>query len=128
MHRVTLAVLFAAITLSLTLPAVPPTSSTPKKKTTKSKSKAKARPAAPPRQSTPGPERYREIQQSLVEKGYLKSPPSGVWDAESTEAMRRFQAANQLDVTGKLSSKTLIALGLGPKESSPPPAAPPKPQ
>ena len=33
------------------------------------------------RQSGPTPERYREIQQALVDKGYLKSEPNGVWDA-----------------------------------------------
>lgn len=84
----------------------------------------------------PTPERYKEIQQALVDKGYLKSEPNGVWDAQSTDALMRFQTDKNLSPTGKLSSASLIALGLGPKTSGDvqvqpaapieaPPAAPP---
>src|SRR5271155_389135 len=31
------------------------------------------------RQMEPTPERYKEIQQALSDKGYLKSEPNGVW-------------------------------------------------
>jgi peptidoglycan hydrolase-like protein with peptidoglycan-binding domain len=70
---------------------------------------------APPRQAQPSAERYREIQAALAEKGYLKGEPSGVWDQESTDAMRRFQEDQKMEATGKLTSKALISLGLGPK-------------
>ncbi len=70
----------------------------------------------PATQMTPSSDRYKEIQDALAAKGYLKSPATGVWDQESQDAMRKFQADQSLDATGKLSSLTLISLGLGPKE------------
>ena len=73
------------------------------------------------RQAAPTPERYREIQQALADKGYLKSEPNGVWDDHSAEALRQFQTEQKLSPTGKLSSASLIALGLGPKTSTGPP-------
>jgi len=76
------------------------------------------------RQMGPTPERYKEIQQALVDKGYLKSEPNGVWDAESTDALQRFQTDKKLSPTGKLSSASLIALGLGPKTSGDEPVQP----
>ncbi len=69
-----------------------------------------------PRQSGPTPERYREIQQALVDKGYLKSEPDGVWDAQSTDALRQFQADQKLTPNGKITAASLIGLGLGPKD------------
>jgi Putative peptidoglycan binding domain len=84
--------------------------------------KKSVRTAAAPgrtRQMAPTPERYRDIQQALVEKGYLKSEPNGVWDAQSADALRQFQTDQKLSPTGKISSASLIALGLGPKTSAP---------
>lgn len=66
-------------------------------------------------QAAPTSDRYREIQQALVDKGYLKAEPTGVWDADTQDAMRRFQADQKLDQTGKINSLSLISLGLGPK-------------
>jgi hypothetical protein len=74
------------------------------------------------RQLAPTPERYKEIQSALVQRGYLKKDASGVWDADSADAMRRFQQDQSLDATGKLNSLSLIALGLGPKHPAPAPA------
>jgi hypothetical protein len=74
------------------------------------------------RQLAPTPERYKEIQSALMERGYLKKDASGVWDADSTDALRRFQHDQSLDATGKLNSLSLIALGLGPKHPAPVPA------
>ncbi len=71
-------------------------------------------------QASPSSDRYREIQEALAAKGYLKTPPNGVWDQESTEAMKRFQADQKLTSTGKLNSLSLIALGLGPKTTEMP--------
>ncbi len=48
-------------------------------------------------------------------KGYLKSEPSGVWDADSVDALKRYQADQNQDPTGKLTAAALIGLGLGPK-------------
>ena len=72
------------------------------------------------RQTTPTTDRYREIQQALVAKGYLKQEPNGTWGTESSDALRQFQTENKLSPTGKLSSQTLISLGLGPKFSDTP--------
>jgi hypothetical protein len=77
------------------------------------------------RQMEPTPERYKEIQQALVDHGYLKSEPNGVWDAQSTDALLRFQTDKKLSPTGKLSSASLIALGLGSKTADTPAAQPP---
>jgi len=80
------------------------------------------KPAAPPRrprQMVPAPERYKEIQQALVSKGYLGSEEaSGVWDQNCTDALKRFQGDQKLQGTGKIDSLSLIALGLGPKHAS----------
>jgi Ni/Co efflux regulator RcnB len=92
------------------------TSSNSKKAASSKKAKSGKKPSvAAYRQLAPTPERYREIQQSLVDKGYLKSEPNGVWNDESAEALRQFQTDQKLSPTGKLSSASLIALGLGPK-------------
>jgi peptidoglycan hydrolase-like protein with peptidoglycan-binding domain len=67
----------------------------------------------------PAPERYQEIQQALVTKGYLRpEEASGVWDQNSTDALKRFQGEQKLPGTGKIDSLSLIALGLGPKHDS----------
>jgi hypothetical protein len=84
------------------------------------------RPVYHPVQAQPTQDRYKEIQTSLVQKGYLGGEPSGTWDADSVAAMKRFQKDQNLDADGKLSALSLIALGLGPKRtltaSSGPPA------
>jgi hypothetical protein len=84
-------------------------------------------PAAPPRQLTPTPDRYREIQQALIDKGYLKSEANGTWDAQSSEALLRFQNDQKLAPTGKINAPSLIGLGLGPKTAGTPSAAVPGP-
>jgi hypothetical protein len=84
------------------------------------------------RQLAPTADRYREIQQAMVAKGYLKPEDvSGSWDANSADALKRFQAAQSLDATGKIDSLSIIALGLGPKRdtaSAIKPATQPPPQ
>jgi peptidoglycan hydrolase-like protein with peptidoglycan-binding domain len=64
---------------------------------------------------TPTPERYREIQQALADKGYYTAEVNGSWDAASIDALNRFKTAQNLKADGKLCSLSLIALGLGPK-------------
>ena len=78
------------------------------------------------RQMAPTPERYREIQAALVAKGYLKSEDAGgPWNQASMDALKNFQAGQNLDSTGKINSLSLIALGLGPKREAPPPVGKP---
>ena len=114
-----------ATSKSKTAPAKTPTAS-------KSKTAARKRKKAPPRprtQQQPTPDRYREIQQALIDKSYLEAPPTGVWDASSMDAMKRFQADQKLQATGKLDALSLIRLGLGPKRQALPPdglATPPE--
>ena len=76
-------------------------------------------------QQTPTPERYKEIQQALASKGQFHGEPNGQWGAESEDALKRFQAEQNLTPTGKLNSMSLIALGLGPKRLA---AQSPKPE
>jgi peptidoglycan hydrolase-like protein with peptidoglycan-binding domain len=79
------------------------------------------------RQLAPTADRYKEIQSALASKGYLNQPANGVWDPQSTEALRRFQHDQNLEPSGKLNSLSLIALGLGAKRATmaSAPAAPP---
>ncbi len=89
--------------------------------------KKRRAPARPRTQQQPTPERNQEIQQALIDKGYLQEPPTGVWDTQSSEALKRFQADQQLQATGKLDSLSLIRLGLGPKRQALTPASLPNP-
>lgn len=69
-------------------------------------------------QQAPTPERYKDIQQALVSKGYFHGEPNGEWGPDSADALKRFQAEQNLTPDGKLTSLSLIALGLGPKRLS----------
>jgi hypothetical protein len=68
-----------------------------------------------PGQRTPTQERYKEIETALASKGYLTKEPDGAWGATSIAALKKFQEDQKLEPTGKLTSLSLIALGLGPK-------------
>jgi peptidoglycan hydrolase-like protein with peptidoglycan-binding domain len=70
---------------------------------------------APSYQQHPDPERYRQIQQALTERGYFKGEVNGRWGEDSVDALKRFQADQKLDNDGKIDALTLIGLGLGPK-------------
>jgi len=77
-------------------------------------------------QQAPTPERYKDIQQALISKGYFHGEPTGEWGPDSADALKRFQAEQNLTPDGKLTSLSLIALGLGPKRltaHAQPPAA-----
>ena len=77
------------------------------------------------RQLAPTPQRYKEIQDALAAKGYLKpEDANGAWNQASVDALKKFQAGQNLDSTGKINSLSLIALGLGPKRETPPPKPP----
>ena len=97
-------------------------------KTTGKHSKTKSAASWRSRQLAPTPDRYKEIQSALANKGYLSQPANGVWDPQSAEALRHFQRDQNLEPTGKLNSLSLIALGLGAKRTAmvtPAPGAPP---
>jgi hypothetical protein len=68
--------------------------------------------------STPTPERYQEIQQALAARGYYSGTANGTWGADSVEALKRFQGDQNLTTDGKLTSLSLIAMGLGPKRAA----------
>jgi hypothetical protein len=71
------------------------------------------------RQTTPTPDRFKEIQTALVDKGYLAPEgANGTWDQSSEDALKKFQADQNLESTGKINSLSLIALGLGPRHES----------
>lgn len=101
----------------------------------KTNAKAKAKTVKRPvrsYQQAPTPERYQEIQQALAKKGYFQGEANGQWGSDSLDALKRFQADQNLMPDGKVNSLSLIALGLGPKrltaQSKPAaPAAPPAP-
>ncbi|MBZ5727421.1 MAG: peptidoglycan-binding protein [Acidobacteriia bacterium] len=80
------------------------------------------------RQMAPAPERYKQIQDALVSKGYLKSADAtGAWNQSSVDALKQFQAGQNLESTGKINSLSLIALGLGPRHEPATPARPAEP-
>jgi peptidoglycan hydrolase-like protein with peptidoglycan-binding domain len=60
------------------------------------------------------PERVQEIQQALIQAGYLKQEPTGRWDDPTKDAMRRYQADHGFPTTGLPEAKSLMKLGLGP--------------
>lgn len=105
---------------------IAPKTRTTASKTSKGKTTATRTPARS-RQLVPTKERYQQIQQALASKGYFSGEPSGVWGSDSTEALKRFQADQNLTPDGKLGSLSLIALGLGPKRLSAQSAAKPAP-
>ena len=107
---------------AISAPAKTTTSkATPKPRTAASKTtkgKKTVRKASAPRQLAPTKERYQQIQQALASKGYYSGEPNGAWGSDSVEALKRFQADQNLTPDGKLGSLSLIALGLGPKRLS----------
>jgi hypothetical protein len=71
--------------------------------------------AAPSYQVHPDATRYQEIQQSLADRGYFKGEVNGQWGDDSVDAMKRFQTDQKIPNDGKVSSLSLIGLGLGPR-------------
>jgi peptidoglycan hydrolase-like protein with peptidoglycan-binding domain len=64
-------------------------------------------------QTAPTPDRIKEIQSALAKAGSYKGEPTGKWDDNTSEAMKRFQVSNGLTPTGKLGALSLQKLGLG---------------
>ena len=74
--------------------------------------RVKAGPVVPPH---PDADRLREIQKAMADKGYFKGEVNGVWNADSVDALKRFQSEQKLTPDGKINALSLIGLGLGPK-------------
>lgn len=64
-------------------------------------------------QMAPTAERIREIQSALAQSGHYSGAPTGKWDAETVAALKSFQQDKGLTANGKLTARTLQALGLG---------------
>jgi peptidoglycan hydrolase-like protein with peptidoglycan-binding domain len=111
-------------TVNTTASKTPPKTRAAPSKTAKGKKTARRAPAHA-RQLAPTKDRYQQIQQALASKGYFSGEPNGVWGSDSTEALKRFQTDQNLTPDGKLTSLSLIALGLGPKRLSAQSAAQP---
>ncbi|HWC96777.1 MAG TPA: hypothetical protein VG456_08510, partial [Candidatus Sulfopaludibacter sp.] len=104
-----------------------PAKKAPAKKTVAKKTTKKAAPRTTwrNRQTVPSPERYKEIQDALVAKGYLRTEDTASgWNQSSMDALKRFQTDQKIDNSGKINSLSLIALGLGPKHDANPTKAP----
>ncbi|MBL8291096.1 MAG: peptidoglycan-binding protein [Bryobacterales bacterium] len=76
-------------------------------------------------QQQPTPDRVKDIQSALISRGYMQGEADGNWGGSTVDALKRFQQDQNLNADGKLTSMSLIALGLGPKRSGL--AAVPKP-
>lgn len=64
------------------------------------------------------PARVTEIQQALIHEHYLSGEPNGVWNAETIDAMRKFQADQGWQTKLMPDSRALKKLGLGPDYST----------
>lgn len=70
-------------------------------------------------QAAPSPERYVEVQKALADRGFFKGEVNGTWGPDSVDALQQFQTSQNLPDDGKISSLTLIGLGLGPPHAYP---------
>jgi peptidoglycan hydrolase-like protein with peptidoglycan-binding domain len=117
LRRVSVVLMALAVSLCAnTLHAQPPTSKTTsksasakshgttKKTTRKKKDKGQMAPTA---------ERITEIQQALAKDGSYSATPTGKWDDNTVDAMKKFQTTHALNPSGKLDALTLEKLGLG---------------
>ncbi len=64
-------------------------------------------------QAAPAPERINEIQDALAKRGIFAGSSTGKLDDSTADALRKFQATNHLNPTGKIDALTLQKLGLG---------------
>jgi peptidoglycan hydrolase-like protein with peptidoglycan-binding domain len=79
-------------------------------------------------QQAPAPDRVKEIQSALIDKGYLQGTADGAWTPGTIDALKRFQQDQNLTADGKLNSLSIIALGLGPKRNGIAAVRPPEPK
>jgi peptidoglycan hydrolase-like protein with peptidoglycan-binding domain len=55
-------------------------------------------------------EQIKEAQTGLVKAGYYKGEPTGVFNKQTRKAIRAYQKANNLPVTGRLDDELLTKL------------------
>lgn len=79
---------------------------------------ATAQPAAPP---PPPPQgvalsrnAVRTLQERLQQLGYYTAAIDGEWGPAAIDALRRYQEASGIQVTGRINSQTVTALGIDP--------------
>lgn len=114
--RTARAIVLTLATVALATPVKPPPASS--KSTSAHKAKKRRRKsahAAPSYQLHPDPDRYRQIQQALVDRGYFTGQANGEWKDDSVAALKHFQADRKMDDDGKIDALSLKALGLGAK-------------
>jgi peptidoglycan hydrolase-like protein with peptidoglycan-binding domain len=72
--------------------------------------------AAPPSVAVPLTDsaQVREVQSRLRTLGFYRGPIDGAWGPETRTALERFQSVRGLDVTGRPTDATIVALGLRP--------------
>lgn len=111
----------------------------PSATTKKKKTRRRRRSRRQSFQKAPTPERISEIQSALARGGYFQGDPNGKWDANTVNALQKFQSANGLEPSGKLDAPSLQKMGLGsdiagvsapkplPPAGSVPPASTPRP-
>jgi peptidoglycan hydrolase-like protein with peptidoglycan-binding domain len=87
-----------------------------RKKTAAKKVPAKKTVPTHAAQQHPTADRYTQIEQALVDRGYLDTA-TGEWGASAAAALKKFQADQGLHSDGKLGALTLTAMGLGPKRT-----------
>ncbi len=112
---IVLLVLVSPVEFSLAAVPEPPSFEPAGKAESEAVSQRRRRRRRPRGQQKPTPERIKEIQSALIRVKYLKGKPTGVWDAETRRAMKRFQKDNGFRATGKPEAISLFKLGLGSK-------------
>src|SRR5438067_5655208 len=76
-------------------------------KSSKSSKKAPVRRAATwrTRQMAPTPARYRQIQEALAAKGYLRrEDATGAWNQASIDGLKKFQTEQKIESSGRINS------------------------
>ena len=56
--------------------------------------------------------RVIQIQKALKDRGFFSSEPTGIYDDETIDGMKAFQAKERIDVTGYPTAHALKRLGL----------------
>jgi peptidoglycan hydrolase-like protein with peptidoglycan-binding domain len=95
-----------------------PTSGTTQRQAAKATTAKKKTPAQIRGQRAIDANRAAQIQQALIQKGYLNGEPTGQWDSSTEAAMLRFQGDNGWQTKLTPDSRALIKLGLGPNTTA----------
>ncbi len=86
--------------------------SAPRSQTSLNSSEAELAATAPRRRVKIESLRVLQIQQALTQRGFYSGEMTGVYDAATMDAMRRFQASQKISVTGYPTAHALKRLGL----------------